>query len=449
MPLGEPHKDILSKYGAYVRSLAVQVRKQFGGRLDLDDLVAYGNIGLLEAADRFDTKFGANFLTFAHYRIKGAIYDGNKKRVVGFAYRADKARVVWVDDDYKALQQKIDASLPETTNFILHASPDDAKRLILSFSANDPGVYYLFDSQKKKIDELGVVRPDVDPEQMAKVEPVKFTARDGLEIHGYLTLPRGRIAKNLPLILHPHGGPYGIRDDWRFDAEVQFYANRGYAVLQVNYRGSGGYGHAFERAGFKKWGLEMQNDLSDGVKWVVDQGIADPGRVVISGASYGGYAVMAGLAFTPELYCAGINYVGATDIQILIPKDVPAERLLWSRTHLGDLADAADRKRIHDTSPVHFAENVRAPVLMAYGKNDPRVHIDHGYDMERALKKAGKAYEMIIEADEGHGFRKEEKSIAFFTRVDAFLKKYVPPAGGKVNVGKPEVISMPAVPRTN
>jgi dipeptidyl aminopeptidase/acylaminoacyl peptidase len=191
----------------------------------------------------------------------------------------------------------------------------------------------------------------------------------------------------------------------------------------------------------------MQNDLTDGVKWAVDQGIADPGRVVISGASYGGYAVMAGLAYTPELYCAGVNYVGATDIDILIPKEGSADRLRWSRTHLGDLSNAADRKRVFETSPVHFAENIRVPVLMAYGKNDPRVRIEHGYDMERALKKAGKTYEMIIEADEGHGFGLEENRIAFFTRVDEFLKKYVPPAGGRVNVGTPEVISMPATPK--
>lgn len=381
------------------------------------------------------------------YALKGTIYNGVKKKIVGFAYRADKAKVVWFDDDYKELQRKIDASLPDTTNFILSASPDDSKRLIFSFSGNDPGVYYLFDTAKKKIEELGVTRPEIDPDKMALVEPVSFPARDGLTLHGYLTLPRGRAPKNLPLVLHPHGGPYGLRDDWRFSSEVQFYANRGYAVLQVNYRGSGGYGHGFEAAGFKKWGLEMQHDLTDGVKWLIDRGTVDADRVVISGASYGGYATMAGLAFTPELYCAGINYVGATDIDILIPKGVSAERLHWSKTHLGDLADAADRKRIYDTSPVNFADRIVAPVLMAYGKNDPRVVIEHGYDMERALKKAGKTYEMIIEAEEGHGFRFEERSIAFFTRVDEFLKKYVPPPGGRVKVGPTKVLEMTA-PKT-
>ena len=214
-------------------------------------------------------------------------------------------------------------------------------------------------------------------------------------------------------------------------------------MLQVNYRGSGGYGAQFQRSGWKKWGLEMQDDLSDAVKWAIDQGTADPERVVIAGASYGGYATMAGLAFTPELYCAGINYVGVVDIDELIPRapGVANERAYWYATRIGDLAKAEDRKRIRDTSPVHFAERIRAPVLMAYGKNDPRVRISQGYDMEAALKKAGKTYEMIIEKEEGHGFRKEELNIAFHTKVDEFLKRYVVKAS--VKVGPTEVIEMP------
>jgi dipeptidyl aminopeptidase/acylaminoacyl peptidase len=268
---------------------------------------------------------------------------------------------------------------------------------------------------------------------MAAMRPVAFTARDGLKIHAYLTLPAGREAKKLPLVIHPHGGPFGIRDSWGFDPEVQFYANRGYAVLQVDYRGSGGYGRQFEMAGYKRWGLEMQ-------------GVADPARVVIAGASYGGYAAMAGLAFTPELYCAGVNYVGVVDIAELIPVGETAtkNRTYWYTTRIGDLDRADDRKRIRETSPVHFAERIVAPVLMAYGKNDPRVRISQGYDMESALKKAGKTYEMVIEDKEGHGFRKEELSIAHYTRIDAFLKKYVPGPGTAVNIGEAKVIDLPA-----
>lgn len=380
------------------------------------------------------------------FPLRGLIYDDVKGKVVGFAYRRDKPTVVWFDDDFARMQKQFDASLPDTVNFILAASDDATKQLVLAQSDRDPGVYYLFDRVKKKLEELAVVKPGIDPDQMAAMQPVSFTARDGLLLRGYLTLPKGREPKNLPLIIHPHGGPYGIRDDWVYNAEVQFYANRGFAVLQIDYRGSGGYGAKFERDGYHKFGLEMQDDLSDGVKWAVDSGLADPQRVVISGASYGGYATMAGLAFTPELYCAGINYVGVTNLTSQWGKYKGTDAQLGVIHRLfGDMDKAADRKRAYDTSPVNFADRIRAPVLMAYGMNDPRVKIDQGYDMESALKKAGKSFEMLIERDEGHGFRKEELSIAFYTKVDEFLKKHVPaPGANNVKIGPAKTIEMPA-----
>lgn len=382
------------------------------------------------------------------YDDGGVIWDEAKEKVVAVFTNADRPRYHWLDAESAELQRRIDKSLPDTFNRILHASPDGSRRLISATSDRDPGVYYLFDQATKKIEELAVLKPGIDPDQMAPMKPVSFKSRDGLTIHAYLTLPVGREPKNLPLVIHPHGGPFGIRDSWGFIPEVQFYANRGYAVLQVNYRGSGGYGSKFERAGWKRWGLEMQNDLTDAVKWALAQGIADAKRVVIAGASYGGYAAMAGLAFTPELYCAGINYVGVVDIAELIPVGETATktRTHWYTTRIGDLDKAEDRKRIHDTSPVHFADRIVAPVLMAYGKNDPRVRISQGHDMAAALKKAGKTYEMVIEEKEGHGFRKEELSIAHYTRIDSFLKKYVSTPRGSVNVGEAKVVELPPKP---
>ena len=383
----------------------------------------------LEANGAAATSFSSNL-----------IVDPVKKKIVGLSYSADRTRFHWIDDEMRKIQEKLEASLPDTVHRPRQFAADGSKIIYLSTSDRDSGVYYLFDRQTQKVNELAVIKPGIDPDRMAAMKAVTFPARDGLTLHGYLTLPRGRPAKNLPLILHPHGGPFGIRDEWNYNDEVQFYANRGFAVLQVNYRGSGGYGRAYEAAGFKKWGLEMQDDLSDGVKWCIAQGIADPARVVISGASYGGYATMAGLTLTPELYCAGINYVGVTDIELLIPREAPPDRMYWRNTRLGKLSDPADKKRLYDTSPVHFADRINVPLLMAYGKNDPRVHIDHGFDMERALKKASKSYEMIIEADEGHGFRKEESRIAFFEKVDVFLKKNVLARLGTVQVGPIQVL---------
>ena len=408
------------------------------------DLAERRQLDLVFADDTYDA-VDANASSAMSF-TPSTIYDPAKKKIVGLSYSADRTRYHWIDDEMKAIHAKLEASLPDTVHRPRQFAADGSKIIFLSSSDRDPGVYYLYHRATQKLSELAVIKPAIDVEKTAATKPVQFSARDGLLIHGYLTLPKGRAAKNLPLILHPHGGPFGIRDEWDYRDEVQLYANRGYAVLQVNYRGSGGFGREFEQAGFKKWGLEMQNDLSDGVKWAIAEGIADPSRVVISGASYGGYAAMAGLTFSPELYCAGINYVGVTNIDLLIPREAPPDRMHWRNTRLGMLSDSADRKRIHDTSPVHFADRIVAPVLMAYGKNDPRVHIDHGFDMERALKKAGKTFEMIIEGDEGHGFRLEEKRIAFFTRVDAFLKKYVPPPGGRVDIGPTKVVEPAAKP---
>lgn len=416
---------------------------------DGDDrtLFVASNVGRdTTAVFRFDTAtrtMGGLVFGDATYDVERVIWDEAKGKVVAVAIDAERPLLHWLDAESEQLQQRIDRSLRDTSNRLLHAAPDGSRRLISATSDRDPGVYYLFDSTTKKIEELAVLKPGIDPEQMAPMRPVVFKARDGLPLHGYLTLPLGRDPKNLPLVIHPHGGPYGIRDSWGFNAEVQFYANRGFAVLQVNFRGSGGYGAKFERAGWKKWGLEMQHDLTDAVRWAVAEGLADPSRVVIAGSSYGGYATMAGLAFTPELYCAGINYLGRVDLAGKISDQETKESQQWFVTRIGDIANAADRKRLHDTSPVYFADRVQAPVLMAYGKNDTQVRIDQGYAMEAALRKAGKTFEMIVEEKEGHGFRKEELSIAFFTRVDAFLKKYVPPPGGKVNIGPTKVIDSP------
>lgn len=352
-------------------------------------------------------------------------YDELKRQVVGFAFEAERPVFHWLDADMAKVHARLNTALPDTVHVPVQFAEDGSRIIIYSYSDRDPGVYYLYDRRRQRVEELAIVKPDIDPARMAAMQPIRFAARDGLPLHGYLTLPPGQPGRNLPLVIHPHGGPYGIRDTWSFNPEVQYYASRGFAVLQVNFRGSGGYGRAFEAAGWKRWGLEMQNDLTDAVKWAISQGIADPQRVVISGASYGGYAAMAGLVFTPELYRAGINYVGVVNIENLIPSAVPPSRTYWMRTRLGDLSDSEDRKRIRATSPVHFADRIRAPLLMAYGKNDPRVPIDQAADMERALKRAGVPYELIVEEEEGHGFRNEEKRIAFFKRMDAFLKAHV------------------------
>lgn len=363
------------------------------------------------------------------YDIDGpVIWSESHHAVVGVRYEAEKEKTVYWNDDFRKRQEIIDRSLPGLSNVQLEASDDGGRILIYSHSDQEPGVYFLFEADNKRIEQLAVVMPKVDPGLMAKMKPISYAARDGMLIHGYLTVPPGVAPRNLPLVVNPHGGPYGPRDIWGFNPEVQFLANRGFAVLQMNFRGSGGYGAAFEQAGYKKWGLEMQDDITDGVSWAVKEGIADPKRIVIDGASYGGYAALAGVVFTPQLYCAAVNYVGVTDLvsQFRRLQDADRETRRWLFTHIGDPDQADVARRLENTSPSRFAGRIRVPVLMAYGRNDPRVKIDQGYAIEAALKRSGVPYKMIIEEDEGHGFRKEEKKIAWYKAVEAFLDAHVP-----------------------
>ena len=362
------------------------------------------------------------------YDADSLLYSRHLNKVVGIAYDGEYPEIHWLDDTYKNLQASLDAILPGSRNRIATMTRDGSACIVTARSDREPGVYYYLDTRKNELALLGAMNEKISPGDMAPMKPVAFTARDGLLLHGYLTLPVGREPKNLPLIIHPHGGPYGPRDSWGFNHEVQFYANRGYAVLQVNYRGSGGYGRWFEEAGYRQWGLKMQDDLTDAVKWAVAQGYADPDRVGISGASYGGYAVLAGLVYTPELYKIGINYVGAVDIERLGPirhfnKMKKSRQNYIARRWLHATLDS---RQIKETSPINYIENIRVPTLHAYGKFDPRVTIDHGIVLRQKLDKHNKVYEYVEMGNEGHGFYKFENKINFFTKVDAFLKKYFP-----------------------
>jgi dipeptidyl aminopeptidase/acylaminoacyl peptidase len=374
------------------------------------------------------------------------IYSHKKKRVVGARYEAEKSKTVWFDPDFKALQAGLDVALPGTLNIITSFSDDESAFVVAAVSDRDPGSFYLFDAKLSSLQLLARRLPGVEPEQMAEMRPITFKARDGMQLYGYLTIPAGRELEDLPMIVNPHGGPYGPRDTWRFNPELQFLANRGYLVLQVNFRGSGGYGRAYEEGGYRQWGLAMQDDLTDGVRWAIEQGFADPQRVAIYGASYGGYATLAGLVFTPELYVCGINYVGASDIERLRfmlgfnsmtkpMQDYMSRR--WLHPH-------KDAKQIHATSPVNFVQNIRVPLLMAYGEYDPRVTIDHGEVLEAALKKHGKTYKNIVIGNEGHGFNKFENRIAFYREMESFLAENLRVPKGRVKPGPLRVKEMPA-----
>jgi dipeptidyl aminopeptidase/acylaminoacyl peptidase len=352
----------------------------------------------------------------------GLIFSPDQKRLLGLRYTTDRVHYHWFEPKFAALQERLERSFPGYVVGITSMSDDETRMVVRRYSDRDPGAYYLLDATKGTMGLVTTVTTGIDPAKMAPMTPISYEARDGLEIHGYLTMPLSFIPGTpMPLVVHPHGGPFGPRDDWRFDPEVQFLATRGYAVLQVNFRGSGGYGLKFLNAGFHEWGGKMQDDLTDGVKWAIDKGYADPKRVAIFGASYGGYATLAGLVFTPELYKCGVNYVGVSDLAEQTRRKYELENpesLSFFRQRIGDSSQV-----LYSRSPVNFVERIRVPLLNAYGENDPRVDIAQWVELKAQLDKYHKTYEYMVARDEGHGFSHSEDAVSWYSRVEDFLKR--------------------------
>lgn len=350
-------------------------------------------------------------------------------RLLAVSYELERPDVRAVDPDFAALREAIDAALPDTFNRVVSISDDEQRMLILSSGDTDPGSFYLLDRGRAQLRFYAARMSWLAPEQLSEMHPVTFTARDGVTIHGYLTLPKAGAARKLPLILHPHGGPYGVRDRWGFDRHVQFLASRGYAVLQVNYRGSGGYGKHFMDIAWQQWGLAMQDDLTDAVRWAIAEGIADPERVCIYGASYGGYATMVGITTTPELYRCAVDYVGVVDLPQLYAywsaSPIASGIESWFRRAIGD--PRADRERLEATSPINNLDGLRVPLFVIHGRRDPRVPIAQAEALTRALRRREIEHEVLIENDEGHGFVKEENNFELYRRLEAFFAEHLGP----------------------
>lgn len=340
-----------------------------------------------------------------------------------------KVNVVDPDDievDYIA---QLYQAFPGQQVTITSYTRDHKTMVIYTGSDRNPGDFYLFDAKANKVQFLFAVKPEIDPEKMAAATPITVTARDGLVLHGYLTLPPGGSGKNLPLIVNPHGGPHGPRDEWGFDPEVQLFANRGYAVLQLNYRGSGGYGLKFQQSGYRHWSSTMQDDLADGVAWTVKQGYVDPKRVCIYGASYGGYAAFENPIRYPDLYKCAVGYVGAYDLTLLGEEGDVSHAAGGSEgmdIFLGN--DMEERKR---ESPAYNADKLKLPLFIVYGGADVRVVPNHAKHMMDALDKAGIKYELMYEPNEPHGFRNQDHNFELYTRMLAFFDKYIGPDAAK------------------
>jgi dipeptidyl aminopeptidase/acylaminoacyl peptidase len=323
---------------------------------------------------------------------------------------------------------------------------DGSKILVNVSDDNSPTELYLYDRATAQARFLLRDRDWLDPERMAKVQPFSFTSRDGHEMYGYLTVPHGvdlKTARNLPMIVNPHGGPIGPRDYWGFNWETQMFASRGYLVLQLNFRGSGGYGQAFQDLGHGAWGGKMQDDLTDVTKWAIAQGYADPERVCIYGASYGGYASLMGVAKEPDLYRCAVGYVGVYDLEMLAKKGDIKESKQGLRFLEHTLGTDAGAKR--DNSPALQAGKIKAPVFLAAGMDDDRAPWQHTAAMRDALKAAGHPADVVILQDkEGHGFYKEANNLNLYSKMLAFFDRYIGSGRGKVSIETMETPTTPA-----
>lgn len=298
---------------------------------------------------------------------------------------------------------------------------DGSLALVHVVSDRNPGEFYLFELATMRASYIGGMREWIDPEQMATSRPITVKARDGYDLHGYLVLPHGQEPKNLPMVVVPHGGPHGVRDYWMFDEESQLLASRGYAVLRLNFRGSGGYGAQFERAGYRQWGGTMQDDLADAVHWTVAEGIVDGGRVCIYGASYGGYAALMNPARYPDLYKCAAGYVGVYDVPLIF-QDSLTRRTQYGREYLGIVLGGVD---LNGISPVNHADKIKIPVFLIHGAQDSQVPPAHAERMRSALRKAGNDPQWLMERAEGHGFYTQRARVGLYTQLLAFFDRHI------------------------
>ncbi len=321
---------------------------------------------------------------------------------------------------HRALSQKF-AGHVQFVDF----SEDGSKLLFWVSSDRDPGTYYLIDTHNYKVSKLFAVAPWIDPAKMAERRPLRFKASDGTELEAILTLPKGVAEGNLPMVLLPHGGPIGIQDNWYYDDDAQFLASRGYLVLQVNYRGSGGRGVDFQEAGYLKWGTRIQQDLIDGVKWAIAENYADPKRVCVYGGSFGGYSAMMTTIRAPGLFKCAVGYAGIYDLKMMYKKgDIKTNKA--GRSYLNTVIGKDDAD-LDANSPTRLADKIDVPVLLIHGEDDKRAPFAQAKAMRAALDAAHKPYEWLSKPGEGHGFYDEKNNIEFYNRLQSFIAKNIGP----------------------
>lgn len=361
------------------------------------------------------------------YDVASLNYSEKRKVITTAGFESWKNERYFFDEETRQLFDRLEKELGEYEIAITGMTKEEDKFIIRTYSDRSLGAYYIYDKTADRLTKIVEVSPWINEEEMASMVPVEYLSRDGLTIHGYLTLPLGytmESADDLPVVVNPHGGPWA-RDSWGFNPEVQFLANRGYGVFQMNFRGSTGYGKKFWEESFKQWGLAMQDDITDGAQWLIDQEIADEDRLAIYGGSYGGYATLQGLVKTPDLYAAGVDYVGVSNLftfmQTIPPYWKPFLDMMYEM--VGN--PGTDSIQFVETSPALNAGKIVAPLLIAQGANDPRVNKAESDQVVEALKANGITVEYLVKDNEGHGFRNEENRFDFYRAMEKFLGEHM------------------------
>ncbi|HEX6902483.1 MAG TPA: prolyl oligopeptidase family serine peptidase [Thermoanaerobaculia bacterium] len=354
------------------------------------------------------------------------VFSDRTDELVATIYFDDKMRIYFKDKAWEADYELLRKQLPNKQVFLGSVTEDEHLILVSASSDTEPGESYLFDRTNKKLTLQYRIREKLPRQHLAEMKPIRYKSSDGLEIPAYLSLPKGVPAKNLPLLVIPHGGPWA-RDGWGFNPNAQFFANRGYAVLQPNFRASTGFGKKFLNSGNNEWGQKMQDDITWGVKHLISEGIADPKRVGILGGSYGGYATLAGLTFTPDVYAAGVSIVGPSNLITLlnsIPPYWESIRKVFTE-RMGDPATPEGRAMLERQSPLNSAAKIKSPLLVIQGANDPRVKKAESDQIVVALRERGFPVEYIVAPDEGHGFARPVNNMALYASAEKFLAKHL------------------------
>lgn len=362
------------------------------------------------------------------YDIASISYSRKRKKLLSVYCTGHKEPVRhYFDAEEEQLRQRIKAHFPNQRYGIADTDKAEANYLIYVGGDRTRGSYWHYNALTDEAKKIADLAPWIKSDEMNAMHPVCYTTRDGLQIEAYLTLPDGLTpdtAKQLPVVVNPHGGPWA-RDCWGYSSEVQFLSNRGYAVFQMNFRGSTGYGRHFLEASYKQWGLKMQDDITDGVKWLIEQGIANPKRIAIYGGSYGGYATLAGLTFTPDLYACGIDYVGVSNLFTFMQTIPPYWRPMLEMMYEQVGHPEHDADQLAATSPALHADKIKVPLFVAQGANDPRVNKAESDQMVEALRQRGVVVEYMVKDNEGHGFHNQENRFDFYRAMERFLKAHL------------------------